>query len=701
MSHPLDALMTPRSVAVIGASDDGTRIGGRPLRYMLEAKFDGPLYPINPKRDEVQGLKAYPDISAVPGDVDLAVIAVPEKIVLPTLEACVAKGVRSAVLFSSGFAEVDAAGAEKQRQLTALSQASGMRIVGPNCLGMYNANLGVYATFSTIMEFGFPTSGPIGIASQSGAYGAHMAFLARRQGIQVGYWITTGNECDIDVADCIEWLAQSPEVNVIVAYAEGIRDGAALCNALAIARDHGKPVIFAKVGRSDVGALAAQSHTAALAGADAVYDAVFDRYGVYRAQDTEEMLDVAYAASIGSLPPNRRIGLISISGGVGIQLADKSFEYGLDVAPMPEDAQAKLKELVPFASPRNPVDITAQALNDRTLLRTNMELMVERGGYPTIVVYLSYVAALDFMVDALCDAISAARERAPDVVLVLSVSVPREIAVKYEELGCIVIEDPARAVRAAAALASFGEGLRRELPAPPAAAAAPKPLPAGELDEHRAKGVLADYGVPVAPERLAANAAEAVAAANELGLPVAMKLCSPDVIHKTEIGGVALGVATEAGVASAFEAIVSRAKAAVPDASIEGVLVASMLDTSSGVEVIIGTQRDPVFGPVVMVGLGGIFVEVMKDTALALAPVDHAGAMRMIESLAAYPLLTGARGRARCDVNALANAISRLSELALTHADSIQSIDVNPLLVLPEGQGAIALDALIVKTADA
>ena len=373
----LDALLRPESVAVIGASNDPTRIGGRPIRYLREAGFAGQVYPVNPRHQEVQGLPAFPHISDVPGAVDLAIVAVPAPSVVDTVEACAARGVRVAVIYSAGFAEMGAEGRRLQRRLGAIAAETGLRIVGPNCLGVYNSELGFFATFSTTLEDGFPAPGGVALVSQSGAYGSHLSLLARKRNIDVRYWVTTGNEADVSVPEVLGWLAEQDDVSVIMAHAEGITDRDALVHALATARARRKPVVFQKVGVTDVGAKAVQSHTASLAGADPVYEAAFRQFGAYRARDTDEMLDIAYAASFGVFPKSPRVALVSISGGVGVQMADAAVGFGLDVAPLSESAQQRLKAALPYASPRNPVDITAQAFNRVELIGDNLGIVFE------------------------------------------------------------------------------------------------------------------------------------------------------------------------------------------------------------------------------------------------------------------------------------------------------------------------------------
>ena len=693
----LDALLRPASVAVIGASNDPTRIGGRPIRYLRAAGFAGRIHPVNPKHREVQGLPAFPHVSAVPDAVDLAVVAVPAPSVVETVEACAARGVRAAVVFSAGFAETGAEGRRRQRRLAAVAAETGLRVLGPNCLGVYNSEIGLFATFSTTLEDGFPSPGGAALVSQSGAYGSHLSLLARKRNIAVRYWVTTGNEADVSVPEALGWLAEQDDVSVIMAHAEGITDRDALVRALETARARRKPVVFQKVGATEVGARAARSHTAALAGADAVYEAAFRQFGAYRARDTDEMLDVAYAAGFGVFPESPRVALVSISGGVGVQMADAAVGLGLDVAPLSESAQSRLKAALPYASPRNPVDVTAQAFNRVELVADNLGIVFEEERHDAVVAFFTYVAAADGMVEPIRQAIAAARARRPGRALALSIVAPPEIVRRYEADGCPVFEDPTRAVRAVAALHRFSRIFAERPGAPPdAAARAPRPaeLPDGPLSERQAKDLLAAAGVPVLGEKLARTAGEAARAAAAFGAPVAVKLCAPGVLHKTELGGVALDVAGEAQARRAFETVTSRARAADPALPIEGVLVAPMV--AGGVETILGVRRDPTFGPVVLFGLGGTFVEVLDDVSFRVAPFGEAEARRLIAETRAGKVLRGARGRGPYDVGALAAALSRLSIFAAAHGERLDSAEVNPFVVLPEGRGALALDAVIV-----
>lgn len=704
-THPrasLDALFNPRAIAVYGASSDPTKIGGRPLDFLKSSGYDGPLYPINPKSPEIQGLPAFATVSAVPGPVDMAIVAVPAPGVLAALEDCAAKGVGGAVVLSSGFAEVGGPGVLWQQQITALTRRTGMRVVGPNCMGIINVRRRILGTFTpSAAGFGL-VPGRISLVSQSGAFGGYCLSLIRQRGLGLNLWITTGNQCDVDFADCVNHYAQDDGTDVIMGYVEAATDKDRLVSALALARERGKRIVLMKVGSSEAGAQATASHTASLAGSDQVYDGLFKQYGVYRARTIDELFDVAYACSVARQPPRgRRIGLLTVSGGVGALMADIATECGLDVAPMPEDAQRRLKEILPFAGTRNPVDMTAQLVNDLTLFEKNFQLMLEEGGYDAVVAFLSSVGQVPELSSRLLEQLKKVLQRFPDRTVIMSMLATPEVRKLYEDAGVMLFDEPTRAVRAASALVRFAAEAERakSLSAPPALPAGALAPPAHAINEVDAKRVLASAGIPVVRELVAASAAEAARCAAELGFPVVLKIASADIAHKSEIGGVLLGLQDEAQVREGFGTLMQRAQTHAPQARLDGVVVARM--AARGVETILGVTRDPVFGAVVMFGLGGVFVEAFKDVSFRVAPFGVDEARAMIDEVKGRVLLTGLRGQPPADEDALAQAIAQLSVYAARHANVIDSIDINPFVVLPRGQGALALDALIVPRAPA
>lgn len=696
--HPLTPLLAPQSVAIFGASNDPTRISGRSLRYYREAGYQGALYPINPNRSEVQGLKAYPDIESIPGAVEFALIAVPAALAVEALEASVKKGVKAVVMFTAGFAETGEDGRAVQDRLVAIAREGGIRLCGPNCLGLFNLRTGHTPTFGSFLEAGGKSPGPLGMVTQSGAFGTHLLALAERRGIGVGLWISTGNEADVQVADGISFLAEDPETEAIACYMEAIKDRERFAAAVARARANGKPVIAMKVGGSAIGAAAAASHTASLAGSDRVYDAAFRQLGVERARTPEDLVEIAYACTRGRLPGSRRLAVVTISGGAGVLMADAAEQTGVELTPLSAESQAEVIRWVPFAAPRNPVDLTAQPLNDPSLLDKGFELLLGREGFPALAGFFTTWPLSPQMGEKLFASVTGAAARYPDRYFVLSVIAAEAMRRRYEAAGVAVFEDPWRAVEAVAAAMRCAERLAVPAAPPPAVPADLPPLPAAPVGEFEAKRSLAAAGIPAVEERLVTSPEDAQAAADALGERLVLKIASPDITHKSDIGGVMIDV-PRAEAAAAYRRLCDRVASQAPAAQIDGVLVSPLL--RDGVEVIAGVQNDPVWGPVVMFGLGGVFVEVLRDVTFRVAPFDAAEARRMIAEIRGAAILDGARGRPAADIAALAEALSRLSLFAAAQQGRFASIEINPLLVRPAGKGVVALDALIVPVPSA
>jgi acyl-CoA synthetase (NDP forming) len=695
--HPLTALLAPRSVAIFGASNDPERISGRPLRYFLEAGYSGALYPINPNRDKVQGVPAFPDLASVPGPVEFALIAVPATLATAALEASIAKGVRAVVMFTAGFAETGEEGRLAQERLAEIARSGGVRLCGPNCLGLFNLRTGHTPTFGSYLEAGPERAGPLGTVTQSGAFGTHLLALAKRRGILSGVWISTGNEVDIQVADGISFLADDPQTEAIACYMEAIKDRHRFIDAVTRARANGKPVIAMKVGSSAVGAAAAASHTASLAGSDAVYDAAFRQLGVERAVSPEDLIEIAYACTRGRLPRSRRLAVMTVSGGAGVLMADAAEREGVELTPLSAAAQAQVLSWVPFAAARNPVDLTAQPLNEPALIDKGFDLLLGQEGFPAIAAFFLLWASSPKMGEILFEAVSKAAARYPDRYFALSVIAREEVRRRYEQAGVAIFEDPWRAVEAVAAAMRCAERLATPPTPPPLPLEGLPPLPNGRILEAEAKRILAQAGIPSVEERLVTNPGAAAEAAATLGDRLVLKILSPDILHKTEAGGVLLDVpATEA--AAAYDRLVRQVHTRAPQARIDGAMVAPML--RDGIETIIGVQNDPVFGPVVMFGLGGIFVEVMRDVTFRIAPFDTEEARRMIGEVKGAALLKGARGKPAADIDALAEVLSRLSRFAAAQQGRFTSIEINPLLVRQWGAGVAALDALILTPAE-
>jgi acyl-CoA synthetase (NDP forming) len=692
----LDAIFQPHAIAVIGASQDPTKIGGRPVHLLRRFGYPGTILPVNPRATEVQGLPAYPSVDALPEVPDLAIIAVAAEAAPDALEACAAKGVRAAVIFSSGFSELGAEGEAMQDRLRNTARRTGIRVLGPNCLGALSIAEKSIATFSIVLEDSLPPAGPLGIISQSGNLGSFTALLARERGIGISRFMTTGNECDVDVADGIAWLARDPATKVILCCLETCRDAPRLTAAFAEARQAGKPVVVLKIGASEAGQAAAASHTGALAGSDAVFDAVFRRAGVWRVRSVEQLLDLGHAATVlglERLPKGRRTVLLTASGGFGVLLADAASAAGLELPALSADTQRRILDVVPYAAPRNPVDATAQMGSRPEILAGILSAILEDEQCDALLLLLSSSLYIPRLRAVFMETLAGIRARYPDKVVLLSIHGPQDAVEELTAMGFPVVDGVDASAQVLAGLSGLAEA--RRLPAPPPPVPPAAPLPADALrNEHGAKRALAAAGVPVLPEQVVASAAEAAEAARAMGFPVVLKVVSADLPHKTEVGGVVLDLPNAEAVAAAHDAMLARVRDRAPAARIDGVLVSPM--RRGGTEMILGAKRDPVFGPVVVVGLGGIFAEILQDVAVRPAPVDEAEALEMLHSLKAFPVLDGARGRPRADLPAAARAIAALSRFAAAHAGQVAEIDINPLLLLPEGQGAVALDALLV-----
>jgi acyl-CoA synthetase (NDP forming) len=688
----LDPFFEPAAVALVGASSDPERIGGRPLRFLRESGFDKPVYAVNRNGGEVQGLPAYTDVLEVPGPVDHAIVCVPVPAVKAAVEDCIAKGVRCIQVLTAGFAEAGPEGRALQDEIVDLCRDARVRLVGPNSLGLLNVHTGLHATFSTLLDGAKPRPGPIALATQSGAFGSCAYGMATLRGLGFSKIVATGNEADVDVAACIEYLAGDPATRVILAALESCRNGDRLRRALLAAARAGKPVIVMKVGRTVLGASTASTHTGSLAGDDAIYDTVFAECGAWRAESIEEMLDVAYlCVTTGSLPRGDTLGVITGSGGIGVLVADHASDLGLRMPPLPQAAVDAARELLPFAVAANPLDMTAQVTSVKDGIARSVEVMLRDCGYDSVLAYLAHAGLSPRRFENTLPALEALRQRYPERQLLLVMLSAPEVTGRLEAMGIPVFADPSRAVKALHATTA----LRRRLAAlvePPPVARTTTALP-DVSTEHAAKVALRAAGLPVPEETLCTSAEAAAAAAQAIGFPVVAKIVSPDIAHKTEVGGVALDLRTPAAVRSAFDQLMTSASQAAPRARLEGVLIAPMV--AGGVEAIAGIHRDPTFGLMAMFGIGGTAVELYRDVAFASAPLSTARAQALVDRVRAAALLRGWRGAPRCDETAMVDALCALSRFAVAHANDIESIDINPLLARP--QGAACLDAVIVR----
>ncbi|KXJ66643.1 CoA-binding protein [Achromobacter xylosoxidans] len=689
MTSRLEPLLNPRSIAMIGASGNPGRIGGMPLELLTRFGFEGGIYPVNPKYQEVFGLRCWPDIEAVPEPVDLAVLAIAAAEVTPMLRRCHAKGIPAAIVYAAGFAEAGGEGARLQAELEAFVAESGMAVAGPNCMGFANLNTQAHTAFASVFKTAPAQDGPgsVSLLTQSGNVCAAVYAIARRVGLPFSHFINTGNEACLDFSQYLEYLAADPQTEIVLGYIEQLRDGGRFVRACRELERRGKLLIALKAGATDKGAQAVQSHTSALAGDRRVYAAAFRQLNVIEATDFAQMAHLASLARLRHRAAGKRVAVLTMSGALGAILADKFIGAGLSLPDLPPDLQEVLRGGIPdYGMVGNPVDVTGNVVNDPAFVRTVLQALGTSDAIDVVVVYApGYV--LDRMADALAEASRQHRRLfvAIDTGLAQSRAALREAEVAvFEDLGLAV-----------AALAPYllwceARATRRQADQPVLDTVA---VPALPCNEAQARAYVAAFGLPEAASGVARSADEAVRDARRVGYPVAVKVLSPDIAHKTEAGGVALNLADDEAVRAAWADVTQAAARAQPGARIDGVMVQKM---ERGVaEIIVGATRDPVFGPVLTVGLGGVLTEIYQDTSHRLLPVDEDIALQMLRELKAFALLDGFRGKPRGDVAAACQRIVAIGNALLAAPAHVSQIEVNPLLIKEAGQGVAVLDALI------
>jgi acetyltransferase len=682
-------LLHPQSVAIIGASADLGKINGRPLKHLLDKGYAGRILPVNPKYPQIAQLPCYPSVASLPEAADLAIVAVPASEVIEAIDALGQRGVRAAVIFSSGFGETGADGRALEQALGECAARHGMVLCGPNCLGFVNAFENVYATFSQYAD-GDTGPGPIAFVTQSGAFGTAIAALARQRGLGLGYFINTGNQVDLDFSELMDAVIDDPRIRVAAGYLEGCEDGAALIRLAQRCQALGKPLVLTKVGRMASGQRAAASHTGALAVGDAVFDAVIRQYGVLRARNEEQMLDMLQALAQDRRAGGMGLGIATQSGGAGVMMADRAEEVGLAVPELSAATQARLLQVMPaFGAAGNPVDVTGQFVARPELLRESVVALLDDPAIDIAIVWLQLMTAhVDTLVRIFCEI----RDRTHKPFFVCWVAAPAAALARLRDEGIVVFPAGERAVEAAATLCRHGQfqqaqAARTALPAPPQVPPAQQLAQAGVQPSVQATAWLQAAGVPMAPVALAQDADQAVALWRQAGRAVALKIESPDITHKTEVGGVILKLDDEAAVRGAFQTLLQRATAAQPAARLDGVLVQPM--AAGHLELVVGVQRDPVFGMVVMAGLGGVLVEVLKDVVFRHAPFGEAEALAMLAELRTGAVLDGVRGQPGIDRAELALMLSRLSQWAAAMQPWLAELDLNPVLVGADGPRAV------------
>lgn len=692
---------SPRSVAVIGASRQEGAVGHEIVKNLLKYNYPGRIFPVNPKAEKILGLKCYPSILEVEEDVDLGVIAVPARIVLKVAEEAGEKGLKGLIAISAGFKEVGLEGARRERELVKICRKYGMRLLGPNCLGLINTSTPINASFAPQM----PNKGGIAFASQSGALCTAILDWAVREGVGFSNLISLGNMADMDETDFMELLAEDPTTKVILIYVEGIKDGRKFLE-VSPKVSRLKPVVILKSGVSDAGAKAAASHTGSIAGSRVAYEAAFRKCGVLQVNSIKELFNLGIAFSSQSLPQGRNVSVITNAGGPSIVAADACYKYGLNMTWLSPKTVEKLRSGLPEeASWTNPIDVLGDAPAER--YRFALETVLSDEFVDSIIVILTPQAMTQPLETAKYIVALNAKFPKKPLIAVFMGGEKIENAVNFlKDAGIPVYPSPEDAASTLAGMAKYYDILNQkiegEFPILNVDRETVRRIIERAKRERRAsllsieaRQVAKSYGIPVPESELAQNVRQAVKAAQKIGYPVAMKVVSPQILHKTDIGGVKLNLKSDRDVVIAFNEIIRNANLLMPDARILGVEVQKMVPT--GREMIIGMNRDVQFGPLIMFGLGGIYVNILKDVSFRLAPVSIQEASEMIAETKAYALLRGIRGEPTADINAVLDAILRVSQLSMDF-EEISEIDINPLFVYERNKGVLALDVKITIT---
>jgi len=706
--HQLDSIFKPKSVAIIGASSNPMKLNNWITVSALNSKFKGKIYLVNPNVKEIQGVQTYSSILAVPGEIDVAAIMVPADLVPDVMRDCIKKKVKGVIIFSAGFKEIGEKGKKREEEIKDLARKGNMRIVGPNCMGVYSASVNLNLTSLSTHK------GEVAFVSQSGGYGLEIFAAGMQNGIMFSKFISTGDKADIQDHEYLEYLYDDPDTKVIVLYLEGIEKGREFFD-VAKKVTQKKPIFAIKIGRSDVGRTAAQSHTGALAGEEEVYNAAFKQAGIIRASDIEELFDYLRAYLTQPLPKGNRVGILVGSGGVGVAAADACAEVGLQVPMLSQKNQDILRSILPeFASVRNPVDFTGSGAQQ---LFGNWGDVREIFTDPTIDSWFFSFPGAGFSgiqdivksyepimagLQGLSRAEIFGRDDAP---FVAAGNEKDEIIKPLLEklLGLLYYPTPERAIRSIAVLHNYKQFLeevkfdekplmvKKDLPLVDALVSKSRLEHRRILTEIESKQLLSAFQIPTTKVLLALTQQEAVTLAKQVGFPVVLKIVSPDITHKTDAGGVYLHLENEQQVIDAYQQIIENAKRFNPKASVHGVAVQKMV--SQGTEVIIGIMRDPQFGPVILFGVGGILVELFKDVSLRLVPINTRDAERMIEEVKLHRLFDGHRSFKAIDKGALVSLLMKVSALA-KQVPSIEEMDLNPVFLYPDG--AMVVDARII-----
>ncbi len=695
-----ERLFHPRGIAIIGASADVRRIGGHTLPALQKAGYKGGIFPVNPRYPEIGGLPCFASCAAIKAPCDMAIVAVPAPLVAQAIRDCGNAGIGFAVILTAGFRETGADGAKLEAELKQVAAEAKVRLIGPNCQGLISLQERVWAVFGSVSEETELRPGDVSCAFQSGGFGYAIVNLAEAQGVGFRYCVSSGNETDVAMPELLSAFLDDPGTQMVFGVMEGTPDARGLIELGRKSLQLGKPVLIWKSATTDVGAKAAQSHTANMIGRTDLYRAAFRQSGIIEVGDVEPIVDVAKLVAHGRFPKGPNVGVLSISGGSGIVFADRAIAGGLALPSFSESTLAALRTIIPaFGSIQNPADVTAGIFNDMTLLTRTIEIVLADPNVDQLCVLLASIpgAPAARAAEAI---VSAARTTQKPVHVGWSGrrAKSEEAYAMLEAARIAVIPTPVRLADAAARLAKFAIDQQRLLPRRvpdigPLPADLALPANAGALNEADSKALLAKFGIPITREVFVPLGADVHAASAHLSPPFAIKVVAGAIAHKSDVGGVKLNVPSGAALSSAAAEVVANARAAQPGVKIDGILAAEM---AAGVEVLVGVINDRVFGPTIALGLGGVMTEILGDITYRIAPFDLATADDMIAELKGARLFNGYRGSSPADREALAQMLVDVSKMAMALRDRIQEIDINPVFVRAVGEGVVAADAYVV-----
>jgi acetate---CoA ligase (ADP-forming) len=680
----------PQSAAIVGASTDPRKFGGRALKFCLDRGYAGRLYPINPGNAVVQGVRAYPTISDLPEAPDVAVIAVPAPQVADALEAAGAKGAKIGIVYGAQFAEMGTEGRARQDRLLAIARTHGMRLIGPNCMGVISLATGFVASFTTAPEHhdgeGWPEVGTVSVASQSGAVGIQIFAQLRDRGLGLANWMSTGNQADIDVADCIAAYAEDDATRIIAVYMEDASRGLKLLQALELARRARKPVVILKVGTTPEGGQAAAGHTASMYVEDRVVSDLFRQFGVLRAHSINDLIDLVAACAAGVVPAVPEVAVISVSGGGAVMISDAAAKHGLVLPPWRQETLAALKAANPFVNARNPIDISAPSMSDMNVTAGHLEAGVDEG-HPTMLGYISHIPLVPRTRASIMPRLLELPMRRPGTLVAVAMNAHPEDRKALVGAGMAVFDDPVAATEAVGRLVATGRAFERA----PVELAAPHQME--PVDAVVARNLLVRAGIAMLDDLAVATSEAAVAAAADLPGRAVLKLSAPGLWHRTELRGVRTGLGDEKAVRAAFVELAAEAEMLASRFPGIGIILQPMIE--DGVEFLVGLRHDPHFGPLVTAATGGTQVELWDDLTYRKAPIDAEEADGMVKSLRGARLLDGFRDAPRADRVALVAAIVHLSRLVDDPHAGFGSLEINPLFVRPEGLGVVGADLVV------